>query len=236
MEEIARDDIPVLISVEGTVSSGKSSLIEYYTGRQINRVSEPLDIWTDFEGYNVLGLRYKEPEKYAFPFQILADLTRLEQLKEISTSTGITIMERSLLISDEIFGQLGIGGVESKILKQWHRFLREDSGIRLDPDLFVYIRVPAVEAYKRCQSRGRKEEMKLPLEFFQDLERMHDEVFLDKANSLPAPVLILDGDCTLSQMADQIMDIEGEVQRIRTRKHLEEIELAQFMASLETNV
>ena len=83
MDECTRNDIPVLIAIKGTVSAGKSSLIDYYTDRHVNRLFEPAHIWQDFANSNILNMKYSDPKRYAFCFQILADLTRLDQLHNI---------------------------------------------------------------------------------------------------------------------------------------------------------
>ena len=233
MDECTREDIPVLIAIEGLIAAGKSSLIDYYTGLNVNRLPEPVHIWQDFANSNILHMRYNNPKRYAFCFQILADLTRLDQLQDVRYSKQVTLMERSLLSGNRIFAKLDMGYAEGKILNYWHSFLESNSKLKIHPDLFVYLRTDPEVAYQRCVQRGRTEERDLNLDFFKDLHHRHDKVFVEDRDHLPAPALVIDGNLPLSQMADAIMDIEVEIQLIRNRKRAESRDLENFMLDCE---
>lgn len=73
--------MPIIISIEGNIGSGKSSLIDnlktYYSNYKESKIifiSEPIDIWksiVDNNNNNLLNLYYQDQNKYSFPFQIM---------------------------------------------------------------------------------------------------------------------------------------------------------------------
>ena len=79
-----------LISIEGNIGSGKSTLIKnlkksFNDNQDIIFLTEPVDVWNtivDSSGETILEKYYHNQEKYAFSFQMMAYITRLTQLKE----------------------------------------------------------------------------------------------------------------------------------------------------------
>lgn len=54
------------------------------------------------------------------------------------------------------------------------------------------------------QARGRKEEDTVPLEYLRQIHEIHDEwLYGQTLFSLPAPVMIIDGDKSLEEMVPQ---------------------------------
>lgn len=56
---------------------------------------EPVEIWRDFVGYNVLGMRYADPQRWSFTFQNLIQLTRLKMYSGVRPEKT-RFIERSL--------------------------------------------------------------------------------------------------------------------------------------------
>lgn len=115
MSEQKRFGQPILtISVDGNISSGKSTLVAKLKdlfpsdfGFDVNLIPEPLEKWTDLKGHNLLGMFYEDTTKHNFMFQHYVQLTRLmETIKkpppEVSQKQNterkgtVRIMERSL--------------------------------------------------------------------------------------------------------------------------------------------
>jgi hypothetical protein len=64
---------PILILFYGKIANGKSTLMQKYSNyKNIDLMCEPLCLWENFHGVNLLELRYKNGEKYEFLFSILA--------------------------------------------------------------------------------------------------------------------------------------------------------------------
>ena len=79
-----------LVSIEGNIGSGKSTLMknlkEYYkNNNQVLFLKEPVDEWEkikDSNGITILEKFYKDQDKYSFPFQMMAYISRLNVLRD----------------------------------------------------------------------------------------------------------------------------------------------------------
>ena len=111
-----------LISIEGNIGSGKSTLLsnleEYYKNDdRIVFLKEPVDAWErikDENGITILEKFYDNQEKYSFPFQMMAYISRLKVLRDAvrdislksSNQTKIIITERSLFTDKMVFAKM----------------------------------------------------------------------------------------------------------------------------------
>ena len=84
----------ILVTVQGNIGSGKSTLVERlrkrFNGANVCFLQEPLHIWntiTDKNGTPMLTLYYGNQKKYAFSFQMMAYISRLHILKEAIRDT-----------------------------------------------------------------------------------------------------------------------------------------------------
>ena len=79
-----------LVSVEGNIGSGKSTFLNYVKQQcaaleKVIILAEPVNEWetlTDSQGSSIIELFYHDKEKYAFPFQMMAYISRLALLKK----------------------------------------------------------------------------------------------------------------------------------------------------------
>ena len=83
-----------IISIEGNIGSGKSTLVSLLKDTFENTKSnpydviflqEPVDEWEnikDSAGNTMLEKFYQDQEKYSFPFQMMAYISRLALLKK----------------------------------------------------------------------------------------------------------------------------------------------------------
>ena len=100
-----------IISIEGNIGSGKSTLLanlrEHFKDVvDIVFLKEPVDEWAkikDKNGTTILEKFYADQEKYSFPFQMMAYVSRIKELrntvkeqKKNSSKPFIIITERSL--------------------------------------------------------------------------------------------------------------------------------------------
>lgn len=68
----------------------------------------------------------------------------------------------------------------------------------------VYLRTSPEVVYQRMQARGRKEENSVSLEYLKQIHELHDDWLVRQTLfSLPAPVMIVDGDKSLEEMEPQ---------------------------------
>ncbi len=79
-----------IVSIEGNIGSGKSTLLSilkqhYKDNHNVSFLKEPVDEWSnikDENGITILEKFYNDQEKYSFPFQMMAYISRLKLLKE----------------------------------------------------------------------------------------------------------------------------------------------------------
>ncbi len=80
-----------IITIEGNIGSGKSTLLEFLRNelmidnKKVIFMKEPVDEWEyikDANGKTMLQKFYENQEKYSFPFQMMAYISRLKLLKE----------------------------------------------------------------------------------------------------------------------------------------------------------
>jgi deoxyadenosine/deoxycytidine kinase len=70
------------------------------------------------------------------------------------------------------------------------------------PASFIYIRTEPEEAHRRTASRGRPEEVCLPLTYFQQLHHLLDQWLLQDET---APVTVIDGSLPKDGVAAQVL-------------------------------
>ena len=193
---------PLIISIEGNIGTGKSTLIqkiqtflsEKYPDAKISYIPEPVDVWssvTDTNGMTILEKYYENQHKYAFPFQMMAYISRLSIIrKALKEETDIIIMERSIFTDREVFAKMlyddgKIEEIEYNIYMKWFKEFIGDL-----PNIWhIYIQAdPAVSA-GRVIKRGRQGEI-IPLSYLEKCHDYHENWLLKQQTS---PTLLLDG-------------------------------------------
>ena len=121
--DVKLSKIPKIISIEGNIGSGKSTIITFLSNNlsnylkinhsnhlKIEFLEEPVKEWnnfTDNDGVNIIENYYKDQKKYAFQFQMMAYISRVTQLKEaISKGFDVIFIERSILTDKNVFAKM----------------------------------------------------------------------------------------------------------------------------------
>lgn len=156
---------------------------------------EPLEQWKNLNNSNLLQLLYENPEMWAFPFQIFAMLTMIENHTKL-ISNNIEIMERSIFSAKYCFLEAqnqikNIDNVKCEILKRWHYFI--ETQIQIEINLTIYIRTTANISFDRIKSRNRPEESSIQLSYLNLLEGLHDNWLIENQHQYSVPVIILNG-------------------------------------------
>ena len=176
-----------IISVEGSIGSGKSTLLKILKNilnknENIIFLQEPVDEWEaikDRNGVTILEKFYENQEKYSFAFQMMAYITRLSSLRKAyreAPDNTIIITERSLHTDYNIFAKMlhdsgKIEDVEYTIYCNWFYEFIDD----LDISGFIYLQNPPEVCYSRIQSRNRKGEENIPIEYLEDCHNYHEK-------------------------------------------------------------
>ena len=215
---------PIIISIEGNIGTGKSTLIEkiqdYFehvsTNIKFGYIPEPVNIWnsvTDDDGVTILEKYYEDQHKYAFPFQMMAYISRLSIMREVLLQDyDVIIMERSMFTDCEVFAKMlyddkKIETIEYNIYRKWFaEFIGDFPTIS-----HIYIQAEPNVSAGRVVKRGRQGE-NIPLSYLEKCHEYHEQWLLEEDADIGCECetfLLLDGnkemtDADYNEWLDQI--------------------------------
>jgi deoxyadenosine/deoxycytidine kinase len=201
---------PIIISFDGNIGSGKSSAVQYFKQNfekfcnlktqhyKVCFLDEPVEQWEfiiDIEdGKNAIQKFYEDNEKYAFPFQMMAYISRLSLFKQaLKQDYDIIFTERSMFTDKNVFAQMlydskKMNTIEYQIYLKWFdEFLETINTIKT-----VYIRTIPEICAKRVLKRARLGE-NIPLDYLKDCHYYHDKWLNDPSKIEEGKVLVIDG-------------------------------------------
>lgn len=150
---------PIFISIEGNMSTGKSTMIRYLQAELEERgmscivISEPIDKWMK----NGISQAFQEDEeRWAYSMQTFAYITRINKSIEavdMDNLKDVYILERSWF-SDEIFAKMlydtgKLTEMEFEMCQSWSEMWKKI--VPFVPNNFVYLRCSVEESYKRMK-------------------------------------------------------------------------------------
>jgi len=186
----------MLIYIEGNIGCGKSTLLKtlsnYFKDEKFAFITEPVDEWIqykDSQGDNILDKFYKDQEKWSFPFQMNAFISRIHKTEQ--NKKEINLIERSVYTDKHCFAQncfeSGVmSEIEYNVYCKWHDWLVESFNIK--PDGFIYLKTTVAVCNSRINKRARDEEDSIPIEYLEGLHNKHEE-WMEKIN---VPILKVD--------------------------------------------
>jgi deoxyadenosine/deoxycytidine kinase len=182
--------MPKIISIEGNIGAGKTTILsklqeKYANDKTVIFIKEPVDVWEqicDASGENILQKFYADSTKYAFPFQVMAYITRYSALATAireNPDCRIIICERSLDADCQIFAKMLFddGIIEDVCYQIYKKIYDEYSGIHPVTG-YVYIDADAEICSQRIGKRGRGGEAAIPLEYLAKCKKYHDKWLL----------------------------------------------------------
>ncbi|OAE26895.1 hypothetical protein AXG93_4762s1050 [Marchantia polymorpha subsp. ruderalis] len=177
--------------VEGNISVGKTTFLQRIANETIELrdlveiVPEPISKWQDVgpDHFNILDAFYGDPERYAYTFQNYVFVTRMMQERESAVGEKrLRLMERSVFSDRMVFVRAvheakWMSDAEISIYDSW--FDPVVSAMPgLIPDAFIYLRATPDTCHRRLQSRKRKEEDTVTLDYLRDLHEKHEQWLL----------------------------------------------------------
>jgi deoxyadenosine/deoxycytidine kinase len=206
-----------IVSIDGNIGSGKSTLLSelqnyYKNNKNIIFLKEPVDEWEkikDENGISILENFYNDQEKYAFPFQVIAFISRLKILRETIKKIdqdSIIITERSLFTDKMVFAKMlyDFGKIEYinyQIYLSWFEEFSNDYPI----DKVIYIKTNPEICHFRITKRSREGEDSIPLEYLDDCNLYHNNMLNTSSPScICNNQLILDGNIDIHENENQI--------------------------------
>lgn len=178
---------PIVLSLEGNIGAGKSTILNALEKHLGNKsgwlfLKEPVHIWEtiqDKDGKSILCKFYENPSKYAFSFQVMAFITRYQELKRMLKENpdckGI-ICERSLEADKNIFAKMLH---EDELMDSMHysiydRYFQEYEG-NLQLDGLIYIDASPEICFDRVQLRSRNGENNISLDYLKKCHKFHEQ-------------------------------------------------------------
>jgi deoxyadenosine/deoxycytidine kinase len=179
---------PRIISIEGNIGAGKSTIIEklkekYENDPRVIFLLEPVSEWEKFKdnhGKNMLQKFYENPKKYTFAFQVMAYTTRLQILKTALANIGpevkTIVMERSLDADHQIFAKmLREEGLMEEVEFQIYENMALDGLREYAVDGILWLATDFHECHERIAKRGRSGEGEITLNYLEKCEQYHIE-------------------------------------------------------------
>ena len=170
---------PVILSIEGNIGSGKSTLVQYLQtvlGTEVGNIcflEEPVDEWDevkDEHGVTILENYYANQSAHAFLFQMMAYISRLNKIKTaLQGDYDVIIMERSLETDRHVFAQMlrdseQMTQMEFTVYMRWYgHFMSEIPEAHV-----VYLRTDPEVVAARVKKRARPGE-DIPLSYLQQV-------------------------------------------------------------------
>jgi len=223
MAQQQRKQRKLTICVEGNIASGKTTLLDHFveTVPEVEVVAEPVDLWQNVSGCNLLELMYKDPKRWSYTFQTYTLLTMMrihsrEQQKEQR------VIERSAYSAvycfvENLYQSGNISKLEYTVHHQWFDWLKEVQKPKID--VIMYIQTPPEKCLERLKERGRKEEQAITLDFLQQLDKRYEDWLLRSRFEVPAPVKVVNGDQSRQELARYYHEIITDLYEKQSLQH-----------------
>ena len=201
------------VSIEGNIGSGKSTLLaNLKTALKDNPnvvfLKEPVDEWEkikDSNGCTMLQKFYGNQERYSFPFQMMAYISRLKILRDLLKTVNplnntVIITERSLYTDKMVFAKMlydskKMEHINYQIYLNWFDTFSEEFPVHK----VIYVKTSPEKCYTRIGKRSRDGEGCIPLDYLQNCSNYHDYMMSVMSDS---PILTLDGNVDIYEKAD----------------------------------
>lgn len=185
-----------IISIEGNIGSGKTTLInklQENLQEDFVFLEEPLDEWLEIKDERentILSKFYSDQSKYSFSFQMMAYISRLNKLKEQLNQTKNIFTERSLSTDKYVFAKMLydnklMDSCEYQIYNKWFDSFNKETAITK----MIYVKTDPIICNERVNKRSRDGENNISQEYLNTCHLYHEEM----VKNLNIPILVLDG-------------------------------------------
>ena len=202
----------MIISVEGNIGSGKSTILnilrkKYENNDRVIFVDEPVSEWDDIkkDGKSILELFYGDKNKYSFSFQILAYITRLRKLLSAleEGDDKIIICERSIYTDKYVFAKMlhqqnYINEIEWQTYNYWFDTFKDKTKL----DTIIYVDTLPDICYDRIKKRNRTGESNIPIDYLQHCHLLHTE-WLINSNDGQSNLIVFNGNVNLETTGEE---------------------------------
>lgn len=206
----------LIVSIDGNIGSGKTTgkakLQEYImslkkkktlTDDSIIFVDEPTCEWEqikDENGVPILTNLYKNVKRFAFRFQMMAYITRLQKIRQAlrTPKVKLIITERCLLTDAHVFAKMlyDAGKIEQDEYDIYTRWFDEFAK-EVEPSCIIYFKASTEVCMNRIHKRNRPGET-ISFDYLEECNKYHNEwlnsTSTSNATKTTIPTLILNAD------------------------------------------
>ena len=187
---------PIIISIEGNIGSGKTTFIsELMNSEKMKKNSticflkEPVHIWESIKNTNnetMIECFYKEQEKYAFPFQVMAYVSRIALIKQaISNGYKYIFTERCIYTDKNVFLKMlyessnKVEKMNNDIYNMLFETFTQEYNI-----YHIYIQTNPEVALQRVIKRNRTGEHNISLEYLTMCDNYHNNWLVNNKKNI----------------------------------------------------
>ena len=186
---------PIIISIEGNIGSGKTTFInelmnveKMKTNNTICFLKEPVNLWESIKNSNnetIIECFYKEQEKYAFPFQVMAYVSRIALIKQaIANGYKYIFTERCIYTDKNVFlKMLHESNKVEKMNNEIYNLLFE-TFIQEYNIYHIYIQTTPEVALQRVMKRDRAGEKNISLEYLTMCNNYHNHWLVNNKKNI----------------------------------------------------
>ena len=193
----------LIISIEGVIGIGKSSLCELLRKLGYPISDEPVKEWLetlDEDGKSIIDHIYTDIEKFGFPMQIFAFISKSKMLMDTLAKNDDhkpIFVERCVYTDKECFAKnlreiKKMTDIEWIIYQKCFEYITSAFSPKVpEPDAYIYLRTTNIDCVmNRIKKRGREAEASIQPEYIVSLHKKHDKWLLDQEKE--KPVLVID--------------------------------------------
>jgi len=192
-----------IISIEGNIGVGKSSLLDKLRKDYINSadfIVEPVEEWlsiTNDEGKNILDVFYNDKKRWSYTFQNIAYITRMQKIIDVllNSEKQFIIMDRSLDADLNTFANLlhkdgCLDDIEWNAYNKWNNFFQEQYG-NIFTHIYVYLKCDPNVSKERILKRGREAEKNIDMDYLEKISKCHDDWLINNNNNCDKSNIII---------------------------------------------
>jgi len=184
---------PILVSIEGCIGSGKSTLINKLKADErcdYEFIDEPVGIWQSLkneDGEDLLQVFYKDNKRYSYTFQNCALLSRaiiiqnhITKWKSTNpTKNRVFITERCIETDYNVFALMlrdnnMMDGIEWDLYKMWYNYISTNP-LGLPLSGVIHLDIPVKTCMNNIKKRNRLGEENIDQTYIESLIKYQNE-------------------------------------------------------------
>lgn len=176
-----------VIGIEGLIGAGKTTVGQSLKDELKRLGFKRVKFFKEYVHTELLNQYIAEPKKYAYSFQLIMLIKRLEIYKKAvayANSGGIALIDRTLP-GDYTFAwmQYKSGHMNEQEWKVYRGMIEHEDLVK--PSLIIHLKTDTGVAFERMKSRGRLSEINgYSIDYFQELSTAYEEVLKDVNSNL----------------------------------------------------